>query len=479
MNLFRNPALDRLIPSCRRVLLVNAPAVDLRLPWARWQQPIGLLQIGAALKAGGCDVRLIDCLQTPPGGRLRRERPGWLESQGERTNLWRFGLSSSQLMARIKGWKSGDWRPDQILVSCQLSTWWQGARDVIAKLKDDLDASVILGGAYPTYYPEHAQAHIVADVVVVGDVVDACSAVPDLSTYLPGPLPRFAGIHLLHPTGLAASPGTERAPAEIADEVADKAALGVTAFAFFDNWLGPDHREPFVGALRAIVARRLTKIGFVALGNLSPRLIDDEVAALLRQARFRQVTLHDDLDHDSSGVRCLSSEDDYSRAIGALHQAGYPPRTEQVAAAVVAGIPGEDPARLAERLVRIASIVGSVNLVPYQYTPGLPASKLYERWLPRSDSELDPMTLNAQLYPLARLAGASLEDYRELTRLAALLNSKYHSRTFDFLGESLAGRLVRTSLREERWNPFPPRSTPPLPLPLLTVNGGHAHDRQR
>ena len=47
-------------PPSGRILLLHAPAVDLRLPWARWHQPTGLLQIGAALQKQGCDVRFLE-----------------------------------------------------------------------------------------------------------------------------------------------------------------------------------------------------------------------------------------------------------------------------------------------------------------------------------------------------------------------------------------------------------------------------------
>jgi hypothetical protein len=470
----RSPALGEVVPGKERVLLVNAPAVDLRLPWARWQQPIGLLQIGTKLRERDGEVRLIDCLKIPSNGRLFRERVERVEIDGKPYNIWRFGVPPRQVTAKLRQWERQGWRPDRILVSCQSSTWWRGARELTASLRAALDVPIVLGGAYPTSYPGHAATHGGADVIVEGDVTDATRTVPDLTLYHPDPLPRFAGVHLLHPAGIGAGERSPRRPAEVADEVAGKAALGVTTVAFLDDWLGPDEHDPLAAALRAIVGRGITKIGFVALGNFSPRLVDDELARLLRQAHFRQITLHDDLEHTPTGIRYLAAESDYARCVRSLHRAGYLPRTEAIAAAIVAGIPGEDIGQVAERLVRIGSIVGSVNLVPYQLTPVSPEAKLYERWLPRLADAVDPSSLNAQLYPLARAAGASLEDYWELTRLAALLNSKYRSRTFDFLGTSLTSRLVQTSLRERRWDPFVNR---PSPLPILTLAGGNGRDR--
>jgi len=454
MELLRDPSTIDLAQPGERVMLISTPALDVRLPWALWHQPVGLLQLGAALRARGCDVRLIDCLEPPPNGHLPRERVASLSVEGESIGLWRFGPSPAKVAACLRAWRKEGWQPDRILLSCGISTWWRGASGLIAALKTATQAPVFLGGAYPTFYPEHAATHAGADAIAVGGVVEAQRAVPDLTLYRPGPLPRFAGILLLAPTHPAIMAQQPRDPKEVAAEVETKLALGVTTFALFDDFLGPEHHEAVADVLRAISNLGLAKVRFVTVGNVSPRLIDDGLARLLRQARFQQIHLHDDLEFTSRGIRRLSTDDDYARCVRALHRAGFRLRTEEVGAGVVVGFPGEGLAEVVDRLVRLASTVGSINLVPYQYTPGTPEGETFEPWLARHNGHLDPTTLNAQLYPLARLSGGTLEDYRDLTRLAALLNSKYRSRTFDFRGDSLAARLLRASLREELWNPF-------------------------
>jgi hypothetical protein len=49
------------------------------------------------------------------------------------------------------------------------------------------------------------------------------------------------------------------------------------------------------------------------------------------------------------------------------------------------------------------------------------------------------------------------ENHVELHRLQSLLNSRYHGRRFNFLGDSLTARLFRESIRTEGWNPFKDR----------------------
>ena len=45
------------------------------------------------------------------------------------------------------------------------------------------------------------------------------------------------------------------------------------------------------------------------------------------------------------------------------------------------------------------------------------------------------------------------EDQRELYRLQMLLNSRYHSERFNFLGDDPIALMVRKSINEELWKP--------------------------
>ncbi len=471
MKVLESPSLDQLDLSVGPVLLVNAPAVDVRLPWARWLQPLGLLQLGTALKARGYDVRLIDCLQSPGNGRLARERVGVVELAGTKINVWRFGRSPAHVARQLRAWVNAGWAPSCVLVSCLVSTWWQGARDLIAELRKVTQCPIVLGGPYVMAYRAHAQAHTAADVLVAGAVAETEEATRDLALYRPGRLPRFAGLPFLRRAQGPEGGLVVREPEDIAKEVKGKAALGVTTFAFFDEWLGPEHREGLAAVLEKVGDLSLTKAGFVVIGNFSPRLVDTELAVLLRRAKFRQLSFHDDLEVAADGVERTASYDDYARSVQALRQAGFRARTDQISAAMVAGFPSESIGGVVERLVRLASIVGSVNLVPYQYTPGKPEADRYAELVAGVQGFEDPAALNAQLYPLARQAGAAIEDYWELTRLAALLNSKYRSQTFDFLGSTLAAHLVRNSLALGRWDPA--IRNPASGLPVLVPTAGN------
>jgi hypothetical protein len=440
--------------SAQQVLLINAPAIDIRLPWSKWQQPIGLLKIGAWLRDGGKDVRLIDCLQVQSNNRLPRKKIGQLEIENYKIDLWHFGLLPSKVISRLREWQKQDWKPDVVLVSCGMSFWWEGVRDLVRLLKETLQMPVILGGPYPTFYSEHAALEAGVDALFVGDVSEVGRVIPDLNLYAPGPLPRFTGIHLLHPSGVFAPSASPRDPLELADEIQEKARIGVTSFAFFDPWLGPEHRQPLADILTAIASRQIPKIRFIAPGNFSPRLIDKDLAGLLKLVGFKHIYLYDDTLHVPNQIEYPSSLDDYRNCIHSLNKAGFRPRTDEVSAAVVLGLPGENLDDLTDRLLQLSSIVGSLHLVPFQFTPGTAEGKAYEDWLPQPNGRCNPATLNGRTFPLARIAGAPYEDYPEITRLVALLNSKFHGRTYDFLGSGLTAQLVRKSMRDQLWNPF-------------------------
>ena len=170
----------------------------------------------------------------------------------------------------------------------------------------------------------------------------------------------------------------------------------------------------------------------------------------------RHVFLHDDVVHSLTSIEQLSSWSDYQKCVNSLHKAGFRPRSDEIGAAVLVGLPKEELPSLIQRIVKLSSVVGSVHLVPYQFTPQTVEGKKYEKWVSRRNGHLDITNFNGRLFPLARLAGKTFDDYLEITPMVALLNSKFRSCTFDFLGESITGQMVRKSLSEGLWRPSLP-----------------------
>jgi hypothetical protein len=122
--------------------------------------------------------------------------------------------------------------------------------------------------------------------------------------------------------------------------------------------------------LRAISNLNLPGIKFIVPGNISPRVVNAKVAKYLNKLNFKHIFLHDDVIHSPTKINHLSNWDDYERCLEFLHKAGFKDRTDELGAVILIGLPKENLADLTKHIVRLSSIVGSVHLVPYQYTAG-------------------------------------------------------------------------------------------------------------
>jgi hypothetical protein len=442
-------------------LLINPPVYDFRLAWSRWHQPTGLLQIANLLRRNEKDVRLIDCLLTRHGQRISRHKVGTEELGGYKFHKWHFGLSFANIKTIIKAWQAEGWNPDTVLISCMNSVWWQSTRDTIALLKKLLpQVRIILGGVYATMETEHAAYHSGADLVVVGHLPLAVDLPPDLSAYTNPPY--STGIYFYANSGQQLSANqndrskkvSPRLTTDLLTEIMEKTKLGVSEFLFFDEVIHPEDRDAFGAFLDQVANCKPNAARFVMPGNLPPSLITQHLAKQMRRARFTHLYLHCGLHFGTDEIHYTYDMFEYEECVNILLENNIcRPREENLAAMLVVGLPYEDLNAVSERLIRLAHIAGSVILVPFQYVPGLHQGSLFNRALAQNGS-FSPEKFNSKIYPLARLSGQTIEEYLELTRLAALLNSKYRSKTFDFLGDSLTAKLFQQSIKTESWNPF-------------------------
>jgi hypothetical protein len=412
----------------RRVLLVNPPVYDLRLDWARWQQPIGLLQIGATLKERGADVRLFDILVagTSDDGHVTRRQVETFQIEGDDLAWWCYGLPWADIGRRFRQWRAEGWVPDEVWVTSLTSFWWRGAQEVIRRTRYDWwpEARIVLGGVYPTLYPAHATANTEADVIVSGAIGVHPSA--DLTLY--DTIPVNSGVYLY---------AHEHAD-DVVAEIAAKSRLGVREFSFFDDEIPGADPERFDYVLEAIArSRPRQKVRLVILGNLRAENVGELLAARLYAAGLSEAYLGWDAGLNGNMAPYVQA------AYNLETFAGFKPRDGSLSAIIHAGWPGENLEDAAAHLLHLAHAVGSVTVFPYQATPAQGAQL----------GDPAPDQLNGKLFPFAALNGAHFADYADLLRLAATLNSKYRDVTFDFLGDDLIGRLVRSSIRHRTWQP--------------------------
>jgi hypothetical protein len=173
----------------RRVLLCNPPIYDTRFPWARFQQPISLLQLSTLLKHIECDVHLLDALPPQPNAPLRRRMRVFTRDDIS-LNWWRFGRLPSELEAQLIAFKREEWQPDEVYIEGFTTFWWEGVAETIALVRKHFPHTrVILFGAYPTLAPNHAIQQSGADVLIVGQIEGLAGLPLDLSLY--SSLPAF------------------------------------------------------------------------------------------------------------------------------------------------------------------------------------------------------------------------------------------------------------------------------------------------
>ena len=113
-------------------MLLNPPIVDLRVPWADWTEPTGLLKIGSLLKAEGHDARLLDCIRMAP---CRLQLDAIIDCEGQLLNRWRFGLRSIDIVRELRALKSSGWTPDKVLITTLMIFWWLGVPVSVAAVR--------------------------------------------------------------------------------------------------------------------------------------------------------------------------------------------------------------------------------------------------------------------------------------------------------------------------------------------------------
>jgi hypothetical protein len=439
--------------SSRKVLLINPPVYDIRLPWSQWQQPTTLLQISTLLRNYDCDIRLIDSLFVIPSQRLSKSKVDVLTRGETKINYWRFGLQKELIRAKLNEFKEKRWVPEEIYIEGFTTYWWPGVKEVSELAKQVFpQARVILVGAYPALLSDHALYSSGADVVVTGSFIGLIGTPADYSLY---PItPSFAYINIGHPNKT------------LEDVVKNFLALAtnkdissrIATFVFADHMVASRFPEHFRAILGTVIDRKL-RINFYALGNLHPvELIEHpDLAVLMKLAGFKEITFADDRDIPLTSMARSLFTQWCEQAAQICTSAGFSFRTKAINGSVSIGQMGESLEETSMHMTKLAHVCGSLIVIPYQ---------------PQPDECVGGLTIeyqNGKLFPFAELNGYSYKEYQNVLGLAAVLNAKYRDRTFDFMGKSLVSQLVRSSLITESWDP---RNTVDL-VPPKPITVGH------
>ncbi|MGC9323611.1 MAG: B12-binding domain-containing radical SAM protein [Desulfomonilia bacterium] len=436
----------------RRVLLINPWIYDFAA-YDLWAKPLGLLSIGAVLRANGCEVDFIDCLRSSHP-LMNRKRPKSREGGHGKffrelitkppvlsdipRGYARYGVSPDVFRADLEKVPS----PDVILVTSLMTYWYPGVVDTITTLKDVFpDVPVILGGIYATLCTEHAEMHSGADHVLSHEgevrIIEFLSRLwgthaiyrPDLRDLDTLPYPCFDLIEDLRYVCIQTSRGCpfrctycasqylsgffrRRDPNKVIQEILHwNRAYRVQDFAFYDDALLVQPEAFAVPMLEGLISREMD-IRFHCPNGLHIRHLSKQLAALMRKAGFVTIRLgFETADRDRqrmSGSKVTT--DEFLRAVDALHCAGYD--SSEIGVYILCGLPFQE----AQDVMNTIEVVKKAGARPMlaEYSP-IPHTDDWDRAVAGSRYPLgdDPLFQNNTLLPCG-VTSLTHEQYQDI-----------------------------------------------------------------
>lgn len=475
--------------SSRVALLINPPIYDTQY-WARWSQPHGLLRIGTFLKNLNYETYLLDCLQPNEKRKVRYKRQAIVNVKSKERILEKsrklrleekyeycFGKTLVEIEKNFVSLINKGIIPDEVWISSIMTYWWESTRDVISIVKRIFPHALIrLGGVYPTLCPKHALRAMKLDnildgpefthaserilkqnLVVKGQIPEASNLRTDFSLYDEKNRPKYCILTTSRgcPYNCAycaqrkinGSSITGRPYQDVLDEIEEKYNKGVKEFAFYeDNVL--IRKRNFIKILESILMKGLNVNLFIPEG-IHPRLLDQETLNIMRKTGFRNLYLPLET-IDSSLVqswnRTHTDLSHFEKALKKCQKAGFKPRTEEISAFIMFGLPKEKLQSVIDTIVYASHKVGS--LIPMLFTP-VPGSQIYENYLPmfrHHGWDEDLHKLNGKWYPFLETNGYNVDTYENIERLMFSLNCNVKRKSFDLLGDNLVERAFRKVL---------------------------------
>jgi radical SAM superfamily enzyme YgiQ (UPF0313 family) len=414
-------------------LLINPYIYDVSA-CGYWSSPLGLLYVGAVLRKAGLKVTLMDCLTEQEEKRKGDGRAPFVKERVEnpspakalRKKFRRYGMSREEVAGRLAVME----KPDLVLITCTMTYWYQGADEIVKLVRDAFPhCRIAVGGVYPALCEEHARARMPEADIIVGrdglerfyDLVEEMQG-EKLSTR-PGrddisdfPYPAFdlyrkrTYVPLLTSIGCVfdctycATPflrgqTVRRDPKSVLRELMYWNGKDISRFALYDDSFLAEP-EVFAKPLLMGITRLPFDVSFYNPNALNAALIDKEVAALLRGARFQEIrlgleTADPELQRGTGGK---VSRKLFERAVEFLAAAGF--SRSVIQAYVLAGLPRQRWEDVKETVDFASGLGVKANLA--EYTP-IPHSVMFERYqhLARYPIAEEPLFQNNALFPFA------------------------------------------------------------------------------
>ncbi len=428
--------------------MTDAPHILLVNPWIHdfaaydfWATPLGLLMLAGILRAHGCRVSYVDCLDRfhPRCMRPAREAPfgcgPFLKTRIPKPtalrdvprHFSRYGIDPEWFREELRALP----RPDLVLVTSGMTYWYSGVQEAIGIIRQTHpDAVIVLGGIYATLCTEHARRMSGADEVFPGQAEGAVlglvanhtgyRAAPrfapdDLDTYPAAALDlqrRIPFAPLLTARGcpfdcaycasrLLDARRLRRSPGSIVDELGFWLRRhGVVDAALYDDAFLADLPGHALPVLEAIVRAELP-LRFHTPNALHVRGITPETAGLMLRAGFQTLRLGletTDADRHRELDRKVTAAE-FASAVRTLTRAGF--SRGQIGAYLLAGLPGQHP----EELMRSIDAVKQAGIRPVlaYYSP-IPGTALWPQAVAASRYDLaaEPLCANNTVFPCRR-----------------------------------------------------------------------------
>lgn len=454
----------------KRALLINPPVYDAQY-WARWSQPAGLLRIATLLKERGYLVNLIDCMETDARGYVRKSRrrneKGSFQTliRGNVAKyIWHFGFQWETIRLLMM---SMDEAPDEIWITSIMTYWWESTRDMVVLARTIFPkATIIVGGIYPTLAPQHAVERLLgADIVFMGELPDASDKWTDLSLYKTAPtysiLTTSRGCpwdcHYCAARSLnnGSNKMRVRSPHDVLAEIEYKMVnFGIKQFGFYeDNALAL--RGHMQQILELVISRR-HKLNLYAPEGFETRMLTEDLLTLMKRGGFKKIHLPFEAlkwETNLGWNRRHASTASFELAFDAAVRAGFKPRTSEINAFVLFGLPDEKLEDILDSVLYVHHTVGSI--IPMLFTP-VPGTQIYREQSHYLHAEMgwDLHDLNGKALPFLEYnqrhyPELQASDYLNLESLMSILNNgKLLSRAIDICSPSMASHAFRELLAE-------------------------------
>jgi len=442
-----------------KVLLVNPWITDF-VAYDFWLKPLGLLYIGACLRARGYSVSLFDCMdrlhRTVPPVKIKKRSDGTGKFYKEiipkpsavthvPRRFGRYGIPIEQVRKELKNFSV----PDVILVTSGMTYWYTGVWEMIALLHEMFPGiPIVLGGIYATLCTEHARIGSGADFVIPGpgensalEIVDEItgnrseSCFPDSLDGLP--FPAYDLYETLESAAVLTSRGcpyscpfcaskllepvySRRDPVNVAQEIETLVKeLKVSHIAFYDDALLLSKNDYIIPLLKLLIGRKI-QVKFHTPNGLQPSGIDSDTARLMKKAGFSTIRLSYETG-DPAWQRRMGkvTDSDLINAVDALLRAGF--KKKQIGVYVMMGLPGQKARDVANSMIFIFNQGVKVSLASFSPIPG---TELFYQMVSEGiiNRDVDPLLTNNSIFPTAGF-GMERDEFIKLGTFAAEANA--------------------------------------------------------